>query len=259
MFRMLHLSDLVGVAPVMSHRHVPALISPVLEARTGTQLVMAVSKIVHEIGFESLMYATVLPGGGSDRYIAMVTTMSGEWVDRYWRKVYFDVDPCVQSCLHHAIPFVWDSETSFGARADEFFKEAGEYGVRSGITVPIRSPMGEKGMFGLNSSCETLPEEQKLELAVGRIYLFASYFHEWFFHTVRNRLHAVDTSPRQVSKRELEVLSLAARGHSSKRIGRELGISESTANFHIASVKHKFGVRTRSQAIAQAVHAGLIR
>jgi|SRR5581483_5480068 len=259
MFQMLRLSDLVSTAPIMTHGHVPALISPVLEAKTGTQLVVAVSKIVHQIGFENLMYAAVLPGDGRDRYIAMVTTMSAEWTNRYCRKAYFDIDPCVQSCLHHAIPFVWDSEISFGARADEFFKEAGEYGVRSGITVPIRSAMGEKGMFGLNSSCETLPEEQKLELAVGRVYLFATYFHEWFFHSVRNRLHVIDTLPREVSKRELEVLSLAARGHSSKRIGRELGISESTANFHIASVKHKFGVRTRSQAIAQAVHAGLIR
>jgi DNA-binding CsgD family transcriptional regulator len=259
MFRMLHLSELVGIAPVMSYGHVPALISPVLEARTGTQLVVAVSKIVHEIGFESLMYAAVLPGDRGDGYIAMVTTMSGDWADRYYRKVYFDIDPSVQSCLRHAIPFVWDSQSRFGARGEQFFKEAGEYGVRSGITVPIRSPMGEKAMFGLNSSSETLPEEQELELAVGRIYLFASYFHEWFFHSVRNRLHAVDPSLRQVSNRELEVLALAARGHSSKRIGRELGISESTANFHIASVKHKFGVRTRSQAIAQAVHAGLIR
>jgi hypothetical protein len=174
MFRMLHLSELVGVAPVMRQGHVPAFIYPVLEARTGTQLVMAVSKIVHEIGFESLMYATVLPAGGSDRYIAMVTTMSGEWVDRYWRKVYFDIDPCVQNCLRHAIPFVWDSESSFEGRADEFFKEAGEYGLRSGITVPIRSAMGEKGMFGLNSSCETFARRTETR-ACRRTYLSICY------------------------------------------------------------------------------------
>ena len=61
------------------------------------------------------------------------------------------------------------------------------------------------------------------------------------------------------SKRELEVLALAARGQSSKRIGRELGIVEDTANFHIRSVKQKLGVRTRSPAIAHAVQASLIR
>jgi DNA-binding CsgD family transcriptional regulator len=62
-----------------------------------------------------------------------------------------------------------------------------------------------------------------------------------------------------VSKRELEVLALASRGHSSKRIAWELRISESTANYHIASAKRKLGVRTRSQAVARAVQAGLIR
>ena len=93
---------------------------------------------------------------------------------------------------------------------------------------------------------------------MGQTYLFASHFHEWFFPNLRNRLVVVEL-PTEVSERELEVLALAARGHSSKRIARELGISESTANYHIASVKRKFKVRTRAQAIAQAVQTGLIR
>ncbi len=59
----------------------------------------------------------------------------------------------------------------------------------------------------------------------------------------------------RLTKRELEVLSLASRGRSSKQIARELGISESTANFHIASVKRKFGMRARAQAVATVVQA----
>ena len=114
-------------------------------------------------------------------------------------------------------------------------------------------------MFGVNSSREKLPDDDELQLAVGRIYLFASYFHEWFFPNLRSRLVVFDMPTPEVSKRELEVLALAARGHSSKRIAKELGISESTANYHIASVKRKFKVRTRAQAIAQAVQTGLIR
>jgi DNA-binding CsgD family transcriptional regulator len=110
-----------------------------------------------------------------------------------------------------------------------------------------------------DSSRDHLPTDEELELAIGRTYIFASYFHDWFFHNLRKQRVLFETPTPGVSNRELEVLALAARGHSSKRIGRELGISESTANYHIASVKHKFGVRTRSQAIAQAVQTGLIR
>jgi DNA-binding CsgD family transcriptional regulator len=105
----------------------------------------------------------------------------------------------------------------------------------------------------------TLPDGQNLQLAIGRTYIFASYFHECFFDKVREQAGAFDNGSPQVTKREREVLELAAHGHSSKRIAYELGISESTANFHIASIKRKFGARTRSQAIAQAVQTGLIR
>jgi DNA-binding CsgD family transcriptional regulator len=54
-------------------------------------------------------------------------------------------------------------------------------------------------------------------------------------------------------------LALASHGRSSKQIARELRIRESTANFHIASVKRKFGMRARAQAVATVVQAGLIR
>ena len=259
MLRVLHLSQMVAIEPRINRSHVPAFVSCLLEARTGVQLEKAVAKIVREIGFETFVYGSVFPIERSTPDIVVVTTMPPQWVERYDRMMYFEVDPRVQTCLRHATPFVWDSTRSYGPKADAFLKDAAQYGLRSGIAVPITSAMGEKAMFGLNSSRERLPADDELERAIGRTYTFATYFHDWFFHNLRKQGLLFETPTPEVTKRELEVLALAARGHSSKRIGRELGISESTANYHIASVKHKFGVRTRSQAIAQAVQTGLIR
>ena len=259
MFRMLHLSEMVGVEPLIHQGYVPEFVASLLQARTGVQLVETVTAIVREIGFETFIYGTSVPNEANDPDIVVVTTMPHEWVERYDRMSYFEVDPRVQNCLRHVTPFLWDSTRSYGPKADAFLKDAARYGLFSGITLPFRSTTGENAMFGVNSSREKLPADEELELAVGRTYLFASYFHEWFFHNLRSQLVVFDMAMAEVSKRELEVLALAARGHSSKRIGRELGISESTANYHIASVKRKFRVRTRSQAIAQAVQTGLIR
>jgi DNA-binding CsgD family transcriptional regulator len=259
MLRMLHLSQMVGVEPRMNQGYVPAFVSGLLEARAGLQLEKAVAKIVHEIGFETFVYGSVLPLDAGANDIVVVTTMPPQWLERYDRMMYFEVDPRVQTCLRHATPFLWDCNRSYGPKADAVLRDAAQYGLRSGISLPVRSAMGENAMFGLNSSREHLPTDKELELAIGRTYLFASYFHDWFFHNLRKHRVLFETPMPGVSNRELEVLALAARGHSSKRIGRELGISESTANYHIASVKHKFGVRTRSQAIAQAVQTGLIR
>ncbi len=58
--------------------------------------------------------------------------------------------------------------------------------------------------------------------------------------------------------RELQVLGLLAAGMSNGVIASELGISENTVKFHLASIYHKFGVRTRTEAVYQAVRRGLI-
>jgi LuxR family transcriptional activator of bioluminescence operon len=259
MFRMLRLSEMVGVEPLITQGFVPEFVSVLLQAKTGRQLVETVSAIVREIGFETFVYGSLVPNERNDPDIAVVTTMPYDWVARYDRMSYIEVDPRVQNCLRHVTPFLWDSTRSYGPKADAFLKDAARYGLCSGITLPFRSTTGENSMFGVNTSRARLPEDEELELAVGRTYLFGSYFHEWFFHNLRNQLVVFDMPTPEVSKRELEVLALSARGHSSKRIASELGISEHTANYHIASVKRKFRVRTRSQAIAQAVQTGLIR
>ena len=258
MFRMLHLSEMVGVEPRIHQGYVPEFLSVLREARTGKQLVETVTKIVREIGFETFVYGSLFPNERNDPDVVVVTTMPYEWVARYDRMSYIEVDPRIQYCLRHVTPFLWDSKHHYGPKADAFLKDAARYGLRSGITLPFRSTTGENSLFGVNSSRDRLPDDEALHLAVGQTYLFASHFHEWFFPNLRNRLVVVEL-PTEVSERELEVLALAARGHSSKRIARELGISESTANYHIASVKRKFKVRTRSQAVAHAVQTGLIR
>lgn len=261
MFRMLHLSEMVGRGPLINQGLVPEFVSVLLDARTGEQLVKAVSEIVREIGFETFLYGSLLPNERNDPDIVVVTTMPREWVARYDQMSYIEIDPRVQHCLRHVTPFIWDSTRSYGEKADAFLADAARYGLRSGITFPLRSTTGENAMFGVNSSRERFTDDDALQLAIGRTYSFASYFHEWFFHNFRSERPVKFDLPLlpEVSRREVEVLGLAARGHSSKRIARELGISESTANYHIASVKRKFMVRTRSQAVARAVQIGLIR
>ena len=259
MYRMLHLSDLVGVEPRMNPTQVPEFISSLREAKAGAKLETAVTRMIGDIGFDTFVYRAMLPDGAGRYDVAIVSSLSPEWLERYDRMSYFEVDPGVQTCLRHSTPFLWDSTRSCGPRADAFLQDAATYGLRSGIALPIRSALGEKAMLGLNADRQRLPESEELELAIGRAYLFASYFHDWFFHSVRRRGSLFNGVVRPLSNRELEVLALAARGQSSKRIGRELGISATTATFHIESAKQKFGVRTRSEAVAHAVQSGLIR
>jgi DNA-binding NarL/FixJ family response regulator len=63
----------------------------------------------------------------------------------------------------------------------------------------------------------------------------------------------------QLTKRELEVLLLIARGRSNAEIGRELFLSEATVKTHVTRLLAKLAVRDRVQAVIAAYESGLIR
>lgn len=60
-----------------------------------------------------------------------------------------------------------------------------------------------------------------------------------------------------LTRREREVLHLAAEGLGNPEIGRRLGISPRTAETHRAHVMEKLGLRTKPELIAWAVKRGL--
>jgi DNA-binding NarL/FixJ family response regulator len=61
-----------------------------------------------------------------------------------------------------------------------------------------------------------------------------------------------------LSRREREVLALLAGGASNKEIALALGLSVSTIKFHVAAIVAKLGARSRVDAAAIAVRAGLV-
>ena len=66
-------------------------------------------------------------------------------------------------------------------------------------------------------------------------------------------------TPEILSDRELEVLTLIARGTSNKEIADTLTISESTVKTHIQSIFHKLEVNDRTEAVTEALKRGIIR
>jgi DNA-binding NarL/FixJ family response regulator len=56
-----------------------------------------------------------------------------------------------------------------------------------------------------------------------------------------------------LSEREIEILVLAARGHSNDQIAEELHLAPATVKRHLANVYQKIGVRSRSEAVRTAL------
>ncbi|MEV5572921.1 response regulator transcription factor [Spirillospora sp. NPDC052269] len=64
--------------------------------------------------------------------------------------------------------------------------------------------------------------------------------------------------PDGLTRREVEVLTLIARGRSNAEIARELFISEATVKTHINNLFAKANLRDRAQAVTYAFRNGLV-
>ena len=61
-----------------------------------------------------------------------------------------------------------------------------------------------------------------------------------------------------LSKREIEILGLLAKGATNKEVAKTLFIAENTAKVHLKNILEKLQLRNRQQAAAYAVQHGLV-
>ena len=69
---------------------------------------------------------------------------------------------------------------------------------------------------------------------------------------------SLTTQTERLTPRERDVLGELARGVPNKTVAANLGISEHTVKFHVASIFAKLGAASRTEAVAQGVRHGLI-
>jgi len=61
-----------------------------------------------------------------------------------------------------------------------------------------------------------------------------------------------------LTERELQILSLTAKGYTNKAIAVQLGISDRTVQNHLANIFQKLNAESRTEAVMRAVSLGLI-
>jgi two-component system, NarL family, response regulator LiaR len=73
---------------------------------------------------------------------------------------------------------------------------------------------------------------------------------------------AADDTARErlgITRRELEILELVARGLSNREIGETLFVSENTVKTHCSRAFDKLGARRRTEAVQRSKELGLLR
>jgi NarL family two-component system response regulator LiaR len=75
---------------------------------------------------------------------------------------------------------------------------------------------------------------------------------------LRSPSHQTPAAGGQLTPREIEVLTLVARGRSNRAIGEQLFIGEETVKTHISNILAKLHLADRTQAAIYALRQGLV-
>ncbi len=242
----------------------PPIVLPLISAaEKGFDLVPEIEVVARHFGFDSFMYGVAMsPMPDSDSCMYAFTTMPIEWVLRYDRMAYIEVDPRISSVWDRTVPLVWDQSKmrGKGANVDAFLDDALAHGIGSGVCLPLHDEAGARILVVFNSRAPLVNKQRQSQIAsdLGEMIAFANYFHELFVREVIAKGLPPRTAGMRLSPRERECLTLAAQGMTTEAIGKKLGIAVRTAQFHFDSIKSKLMARNRQEAVARAIKEGQI-
>lgn len=178
-----------------------------------------------------------------------------EWQQQYFEKSYALIDPVVRNARGQLEAFAWTNKASLRMSKERrnFYGEAGEYGIRSGITIPIKTGFGRMAMLTLASEEADFAEGQSLNPV-----LAASAVAQ-----LHAKLECVRAKPTRhtmirLKSDELTCLRWSAEGKSMKAIAIIENTSYANVAFFLRNAKSALGVTSLPQATAMAKELGLI-
>jgi LuxR family transcriptional regulator, activator of conjugal transfer of Ti plasmids len=221
-------------------------------------LTAAYQHTVGALGFGYFTYHIVKVLGVGDRLLYIDTTYPDEWVKRYTDQNYVQLDPVVDEGPRSKIPFEWSKVADpkrLNPTQRAFFKEAADFGIANGVTVPIH---GHRSFAMMSMVADGTTKESARNIAEHRhlVQMLTLYFHN---HAGGMLLESYLEKDRpKLTNREVECLTWTARGKTSWEISMILSVSESTVIAHIENAKKKLGVTNKPHAVVKAVMMGLL-
>jgi LuxR family quorum-sensing transcriptional regulator LasR len=211
---------------------------------------------VRGLGFDHSLFAVLPQPRQAPDQVYLRSSYPTSWRQHYDNTNLRAIDPTVAHCFKSAAPMLWMDHSFTTPAQQALYEDASSFGLRVGVTLPIRGANGEVGM--LNCVRDQAPSQafgRDLQATLGSLSLLRDIASDAFapyFQTTGNA--ALPT----LTARERDCLQWMAAGKTAWEIGRLLSISEAGVNFHIANLRTKFGVSRRNDVVIQALRLGLI-
>lgn len=213
-------------------------------------------KLLDSHGLQHGVYHVRTLPGADHLDPVVITTYPREWVSEYVTRNYVEVDPVVSIAERSILPVDWRHLASEDPRVSHLFDESRRAGIGpQGLTVPIRGPRGEVALFSATSDVGTRDWADNLPETTRLLQNLAFEVHHAVMTAALGPGHMRTPS---LSRRERQVLGLAAKGLPMKRIAHTLGVSEHAVKLYLDIARHKLNAKNTTHAVAFAISRSLI-
>lgn len=209
-----------------------------------------------EIGFDGAMLASRVCGPGWREEIAE-TAYSEAWMTHYVESGYTQSDPLRKYGLAMTRAYYWqDIYPRIRKKELRVFNEAREFGLASGVLIPLYEGPNLVGGLGVASSDAKVNDRRLLPTLEIAGQLFVTVYEEM----VRREQREATTREGSIrlTKAELDVLNRMAQGLTNTEIAVALHVSQSSVEYHIANIMSKLKARNRVAAVVMGIKLGFL-
>ncbi len=225
------------------------LIEKAAEAQSAAEVGRRLFAALQVYGVRAIYARSVLSARPYDEYIYSRISPSG-WEELFTEQRFAERNFLIREVRRRNKPFRWSQSEIRTEGERDFSQTLTDWNFPDGICTPMHGSGGYLGVTSL--AFERLHQlTPKERTAIG---MAASVLHQRMRQLTPARL----AEPVQLSPRERDCLALVAEGKSDWEIGEILTIAETTALTHVLNARRKLGAKSRAQAVALAVAAGLI-
>lgn len=214
------------------------------------------ARLAQRLGFQRFAYLRL-----AGEAPVLISSYPKSWTDRYFDLGYQKLDPVVLRAKAGRDLFSWGgrARAPTGSRAQrQFFDEATTFGIRSGITVPIRGGFGQTAAFTLATS----DREIDLDRLAGEwrdiIHQAGLYFHAHVDARLGAPFVTRQLTDSELTQRERQCLAWTAQGKTVADIAVLVAIAPRTVVFHLENARRKLGAASIAQCVAIALRRGLL-
>lgn len=220
-------------------------------ASSELALKAALHNLTKEVGFDYYAYLNLRP---NETYA--VSNYPPGWQELYFSRLYANVDPVVTTAKRKMRAFSWTEDQSPTLDKDvrRFYSDARDFGIRSGVSIPIKIGFGNVAMLTLASNRLDRYSEDNIDPVIAAASVAQ-------VHTKFSQRSAATTIAGHlvVLKPEERIcLKWSAEGKTLEDIAVLEGMKYHNVCFHMRQARKKLDALSVQQATALATRLNLI-